>query len=53
VLDELRPRARAAPRRQRLPDLLVEIFGDRAARSAVGMGSLPMNMAVETNWWSK
>ncbi|MEZ5234216.1 MAG: RidA family protein [Acidimicrobiia bacterium] len=30
-------------------DLLVEIFGDagRHARSAVGMGSLPMNMAVE------
>jgi len=30
-------------------DLLVEIFGDRGrhARSAVGMGSLPGNMAVE------
>lgn len=30
-------------------DLMVEVFGDtgRAARSAVGMGSLPMNIAVE------
>jgi enamine deaminase RidA (YjgF/YER057c/UK114 family) len=30
-------------------DLLVEVFGDagRHARSAVGMGSLPMGMAVE------
>jgi enamine deaminase RidA (YjgF/YER057c/UK114 family) len=30
-------------------DLMVEIFGDkgRHARSAVGMGSLPFNMAVE------
>jgi enamine deaminase RidA (YjgF/YER057c/UK114 family) len=30
-------------------DLLVELFGDagRHARSAVGMGSLPFNMAVE------
>lgn len=30
-------------------DLLVELFGDRGrhARSAVGMGSLPFNMAVE------
>ncbi|MFN0092027.1 MAG: RidA family protein [Acidimicrobiales bacterium] len=30
-------------------DLLVEVFGDagRHARSAVGMGSLPMDMAVE------
>ena len=30
-------------------DLLVEVFGDngRHARSAVGMGSLPFNMAVE------
>jgi enamine deaminase RidA (YjgF/YER057c/UK114 family) len=30
-------------------DLMVEIFGDKGkhARSAVGMGSLPMNIAVE------
>ena len=30
-------------------DLMVEVFGDagRAARSAVGMGSLPMNIPVE------
>lgn len=30
-------------------DLLLELFGDRGrhARSAVGMGSLPLNMAVE------
>ena len=30
-------------------DLMVEIFGEsgRAARSAVGMGSLPGNIAVE------
>ena len=30
-------------------DLMVEVFGDagKAARSAVGMGSLPNNIAVE------
>jgi enamine deaminase RidA (YjgF/YER057c/UK114 family) len=30
-------------------DLMVEVFGDvgKGARSAVGMGSLPMNIAVE------
>ena len=30
-------------------DLLVELFGEggKHARSAVGMGSLPMNMSVE------
>jgi len=30
-------------------DLFVEVFGDpgRPARSAVGMGSLPMNITVE------
>jgi enamine deaminase RidA (YjgF/YER057c/UK114 family) len=30
-------------------DLMVEVFGDKGkhARSAVGMGSLPANMAVE------
>ena len=30
-------------------DLMVEVFGEagRAARSAVGMGSLPMNIPVE------
>ena len=30
-------------------DLMVEVFGDsgRGARSAIGMGSLPFNIAVE------
>jgi enamine deaminase RidA (YjgF/YER057c/UK114 family) len=30
-------------------DLMVEVFGDRGkhARAAVGMGSLPFNIAVE------
>jgi enamine deaminase RidA (YjgF/YER057c/UK114 family) len=30
-------------------DLMVEVFGDpgRAARSAIGMGSLPGNISVE------
>ena len=28
-------------------DLLVEVFGERHARSAVGMGSLPFGITVE------
>lgn len=33
-------------------DLIVEVFGDKGkhARSAVGMGSLPRNIAVEVEW---
>ena len=36
-------------------DLLVEVFGDagRHARSAVGMGSLPRDIAVEIEWSSR
>jgi enamine deaminase RidA (YjgF/YER057c/UK114 family) len=38
-------------------DLMVAVFGEkgRAARSAVGMGSLPMNIAVEVEaiFWLK